>query len=247
MDETSLGLVIREALDNGRKALQILREHYAGRGKPRIISLYTQLTSLIKGNSETVTEYMIRAETAVTALKNAGEIVSDGLLIAMVMKGLPKYFKSFIVVITQTTEKMLTFQKFKVALRCYEENDKATSSQSNKELTSAVMQMNFNSNENQDRKKSITCYSCGLPGHRSFECRKEKRWCNLCKTSSHTDKACRRKQDNSNWRDSAKIIRDNFESDEEDTTFAFLASESEENHSINDNSLLVDCGATTHN
>ena len=121
LDETSLGLVIREANDDGRKALQILREHYAGCGKPRIISLYTKLTSLQKQSKETVTDYIIRAETAATALKNAGEIISDGLLIAMVMKGLPKEFKAFVVVTTQT-EKIMTFQKFKVSLRSYEEN-----------------------------------------------------------------------------------------------------------------------------
>ena len=37
---------MREASDNGREPLRILRDHYAGKGKPRIISLYTQLTSL---------------------------------------------------------------------------------------------------------------------------------------------------------------------------------------------------------
>ena len=48
LDDTSLSLVMRDAVDDGNKALKILREHYAGGGKPRIISLYTELTSLIK-------------------------------------------------------------------------------------------------------------------------------------------------------------------------------------------------------
>ena len=47
LDDRSLALVIREAKDDGRKALlQVLREHYQGKGKPRIIALYTELTSL---------------------------------------------------------------------------------------------------------------------------------------------------------------------------------------------------------
>ena len=46
LDDKSLSLVMRDARDDDRKALQILRAHYAGSGKPRIISLYTELTSL---------------------------------------------------------------------------------------------------------------------------------------------------------------------------------------------------------
>ena len=46
LDNKSLSLVIRNAQDNGRKALTILREHYLSKGKPKVISLYTELTSL---------------------------------------------------------------------------------------------------------------------------------------------------------------------------------------------------------
>ena len=46
LDDRSLSLVIREAKDDGRKAFGVLREHYQGKGKPRIIALYTELTLL---------------------------------------------------------------------------------------------------------------------------------------------------------------------------------------------------------
>jgi uncharacterized protein HemY len=48
-----------DAAGDGRKALKILRDHYASQGRPRIIALYTELTSLEKGSSETVTDYLI--------------------------------------------------------------------------------------------------------------------------------------------------------------------------------------------
>ena len=59
LDDKSLALVIGDARDDGRKALKILQAHYAGTGKPRIISLYTELTSLVKSEHETVTDYAI--------------------------------------------------------------------------------------------------------------------------------------------------------------------------------------------
>ena len=59
LDERSLSLVIREAKDDGRKAFKILRDFYAGDSKPRVITLYNQLTSLRKANLENVTDYLI--------------------------------------------------------------------------------------------------------------------------------------------------------------------------------------------
>ena len=101
--------------DDGRKALKVLREHYQGNGK-RVIALYTELTSLRKGENETTTDYIISAETAATALKTVEEVISDGLLIAMVLKGLPRNYKTFSTVVIQR-EKQLTFSEFKTALR----------------------------------------------------------------------------------------------------------------------------------
>ena len=50
---------MRDAKDDGKKALEILRQHYDGSGKQRIISLYTQLTSLQKQQHEELIDYII--------------------------------------------------------------------------------------------------------------------------------------------------------------------------------------------
>ena len=46
LDDRSLGLIMRDAKNDGRRSMEILRTHYAGTGKPRMILLYTQLCSL---------------------------------------------------------------------------------------------------------------------------------------------------------------------------------------------------------
>ena len=102
---------MREASDNGREALRILRDHCAGKGKPRIISLYTESTSLRKKQKEGVTDYIIRIEATVTTLRNAGDTLNDGLIIAMVLKGLLRTFNAFSIYVTHSS-KELTFSEF---------------------------------------------------------------------------------------------------------------------------------------
>ena len=86
---------MRDAVDDGKKALEILKNHYGGVSKARVIALYTELTSLAMHEDETVTDYIIHTEKTMTALRNTKETVSDGLVIAMILKGLPPSFKPF--------------------------------------------------------------------------------------------------------------------------------------------------------
>lgn len=87
--DKSLSLVIGKAADDGIKTLQISRDHYASQSKPRIIAVYTELTSLTKESEEIVTDYIVRAEKAVTSLRNANEVINN----SMRLKGLPEAFR----------------------------------------------------------------------------------------------------------------------------------------------------------
>ena len=212
LDDKSISLIMRDAPDDGRKAYKILKNHYLGSSKPRIISLYTELTSLKMGGSEAVTEYVLRAETAASRLKDAGETISDHLLIAMVLKGLPNSFKAFTTIISNTDDKM-EFSKFKIALRTYEENEAA--------------RIAHNTPANDEVYKVQTCFNCGEPGHRQAQCtnrnsstkkgNKPKRWCDYCKAHSHDTNFCRRK----GRRNQANAIKS---SHEEDKSFIFKIS-----------------------
>ena len=66
------------------------------------VMLYTELTSLEMGTKETVTEYLIRAEKAITAIRNAKETLSNGLIIAMILKGIPESYIPLAIHITQS-------------------------------------------------------------------------------------------------------------------------------------------------
>ena len=233
LDDRSLALVMRDAVDNGRKALEILRNHYAGKGKPRIIALYTELTSLRKSSSESVTDYIIKAETTATALRNTGEVISDGLLISMVLKGLPAEYKPFVVVITQN-DKEFTFTEFKVALRSFEDTEKARSDDNDESVVMKTVSKSLPT-------ANITCFACGQQGHKADSCvdrTRNKLWCSFCKTSTHNDRVCRRKLQ----RSSVKHMNTEGE-DDDSKSYVFKVSGDAKSQG---NSLLVDCGATAH-
>ena len=96
LDDRSLSLIIRDAKNDGCKALEILRKHYLSSSEMHVIGLFTELTTLKKEEAETLTDNVLRGETAAALLKNAGETVSDNLLIAMILKGLPMEYQPFV-------------------------------------------------------------------------------------------------------------------------------------------------------
>ena len=57
------------------------------------------------------------------ALRNAGETLSNGLIIAIVLKELPSTFNPFSIYVTHSS-KELTFSEFKTQLRSFEDTDK---------------------------------------------------------------------------------------------------------------------------
>ena len=231
LDDKSLSLVIREATDDGRKALQILRDHYTSQCKPRIIALYTELTSLKKESEETVTDDIIQAEKAVTSRRNVKEVISDGMIIAMILKGLPESYKPFAIHTTQSSE-TLTFVQFKSKLRSYEETEKFNT----KVKSDSVMKADIS---------SIVCYGCGNHGHIAKDCchKGVPKCCRYRRSSTHSDETCRRK---TKHKDAAKQAAEGQEDQEEKQTFVFKFNQTFLSDNIKRKRLMVDCGATSH-
>ena len=244
LDERSLTLVLREANDDGRKAWKILKEHYASGSKPRIITLYTQLTTLQKSHSEIVTDYLLRAESITMSLRAAGEQVSDSLLVAMVLKGLPDEYKPFVAVTSQS-DSVEDFQKFKSSLKNFEETENSRSKMTNSQQNSVMKTQIRNQWSNNNKEDQIVCYNCQMPGHKSNNCdqKKKSRYCKTCKTNSHWTHKCR-KRNKDNLNKTSATASDNVPPEEH----SFLFKVNAEGMSLNTSTetFLVDCGATTH-
>ena len=234
LDDRSINLIIRDAVDDGRKAMTILDTHYKSKGKPRIITLYTEFTSLTKQSDENVTDYIIRAETLSSSLREAGETISDSLLVAMTMKGLPKEFLPICVVMSQKDE--LPFMDFKKALRNFEDTEKLTRSE--KELSKeTIMEARHSykskyTSQNNNYKSSRWCTKCKQDSHDTRYC---KRFCNIHKNDTHWTRDCQQK-----YKNTAKSVTANKD---EDHSWIFGVSTESFNYTKN---FLVDSGATAH-
>ncbi|KAK0156486.1 hypothetical protein N1851_000202 [Merluccius polli] len=135
---------------------------------------------------------------------------------------------------TQSDEK-LNFTKIKTKLRSYESTEKfATACSTDDSVMKVRRRENFN--------MKLTCYSCGQKGHKALECSKtssgrrdQRQWCSFCKSSTHKDANCRRRQ-----RDKVKQAVD-----EEDHTFAFMVEDAPVS-GVKEKGLMVDSGVTKH-
>ena len=246
LDEKCATLIFRDAKNDGKKAMKILREHYLGSSEPRIMSLYSELASLKMSNSESVTDYLLRAETSASRLTAVDETVSDRLLIAMILRGLPESFKAFCTVTTQKDKSELTLPKFKSSLRSYEENEKARADHGSND-----------DNISQFKSGKFVCYACGEAGHRRSQCTQgekfemnsvPRRWCVNCKSSTHDTDYCRKNR--RNQVQSVNVYCDSSDDNPESSvSYNFCVSVDDvcvQNSDENGHYLLVDSGATSH-
>lgn len=88
--------------------------------KRKVEGYFFVYTSLQKKVDESVTNYIIRTETVLTALKNVGQTVDDAVVIAMILKGLYSHFNPFSIYETHSNKELM-FSEFKTELYSFEE------------------------------------------------------------------------------------------------------------------------------
>ena len=62
LDRESIRLVRHDGKHDGQKVFQILRNHYCGAGRSKLLSLFTEVGSLHKEQDESITTYVLRCE-----------------------------------------------------------------------------------------------------------------------------------------------------------------------------------------
>lgn len=108
------------------------------------------------------------------SLRRADEHISDGLQIAMVVKGLPDSYKPFVVHITQTND-IVTFSEFKTKLQSYESTEKYGKSDMNVEednvmKTSGAMRSQGRGRGRKMDLANVEYYACGKKEHLARTC-----------------------------------------------------------------------------
>lgn len=138
-------------------------------------------------DTEDVTDYLIRAENAATGLRLAGETISDNLVIAMPLKGLPASYNSFVVV-HEKSESRKTLKEFKAALHNHA-NTEAIRATAHTDITALAAKEDYYNYKPQLRTRTQPnyqpvnkqCLSCGRTNHSTKECRtKSQLTCNFC-------------------------------------------------------------------
>ena len=163
--ERSLSLVMRGAKDNVGEALRKLRAHYTGSGKPRIVTLYNQLTTLKISYSESITDYIIRDGKTATVFDAAVETVGDSLLVAIALNytSFPDSYTPFVAVITQE-ERIEGFQNLNRIYEILRKLKKLVFNKRDRVSKNAIMKRE-NTFVTNSKNKGIICSPCDIPGH----------------------------------------------------------------------------------
>ena len=183
-DKASINF-IRGHKPNGTAAWTDLTKLHKSIERPRVQSLMTHLTGLKMTSGEKVTDYPTKAEGLKLVLAEAGEVVSDARFTAMILKGLPSDFDSFVAVLN-----------FGTAKRYYEMKQDLVNFAATRGLcvSSETSMTAFHSTV----RKPPKCFKCGKMGHRAEDCHsRETRTCFNCGQKGHLASSCRKGQQKS--------------------------------------------------
>ena len=134
----------------------------------------------------------------------------------MVVKGLLDHYQLFIAVTTQSKVVVQDFQKFKIALKNFEDTEQARNHRpSDTSDGENVMKTNFH---HTNYNKKFTCFNCGTVGDKPSQCNKPKKpkdkdskpYCSYHKTNSHSNKACRKQKQNTANNVTNEPVRQSF-------------------------------------
>ena len=92
LDKTSV-LFLRPHKGGGTRAWDVLCKRFKSFERPQLHKLIAQLTSLKKISSESIVDYLTRADDMKYNLRLVNEGISEKMFISIILKGLPKEYE----------------------------------------------------------------------------------------------------------------------------------------------------------
>lgn len=146
--------------------MEILREHFNGGSRNKVYTLVTELCYNRKRPEESVTSFLMRAETTYDATRKIESTLPDfirDVVVGSVLNALShdENYKTFCQIFTQS-DKNRSFSDLKENLKIYDQGLRGGEHVNPPSIDNSVMKVNDN---------IILCFTCSKPGHKSSQCR----------------------------------------------------------------------------
>ena len=160
------------SVDTAKEAWNALKGMFEARDNAQLLRLMEELSSLKKGDDESIIKFTSRAKMIRDELAMLGNPVDDNTLALRVLSGLPSEYgmlrtvlenKDVKLVMSDVTAKLLQVEQRNIAGG----SSKPAGGVKSQAFTVAAPKMPFD-------KKSIVCYYCDKKGHMKRDCCKRK-------------------------------------------------------------------------
>ena len=234
LDSRSILMLTNDCKNDGPKAWQLLRDHFNSTETPRLMNLLEKFTTLRLEPTESMVDYLTRAEYVSKQLELAGEKVSENMLTSIVIKGLPSVYDYFKTVHDFPKDKA-SFAEVKKALKNFESSRNLQTATASNENVALLSKGTVAKSVGKCRGKS---------GHKQATCRVSQ--CNFCRRFGHEENKCFKKNPLLNPKSSAETGESNLA---EDLVFFCDGSETaltSQKCEVKEHTLVIDSGASSH-
>ena len=245
LDRNSIGIISRDARDDGTKALAVLKKHYLRDTHQRYHQLWHSFITS-KMQDEEVNIFLYRMDDTIAKLTDGGEQISDKLKVVVLLNSLPTKFDNFVAIANQRNPPY-RFEELKIAL--LNEEDRCIAKENQSEQVMVTSDYKPRKSPFKNEKKKNTHYTGN-------------KWCDYHKSRRHNASECydKDKHDNPHTantvREAESISQDGHEfsfyveddvnsQDEHEFTFHVEDHVSMVSHE-GEEYILVDSGCTSH-